>query len=78
MTEKFSGFSIGRASKAEGAHDAFEQLVKLYNDLKDPAYKEKYAAIINDARERVKKARIKENQMRNPSVQPVSLRHCAS
>lgn len=43
------------------ARDAFQMLGDAFNQLKDPSVKEKYAGVIERARERVKNERMKEN-----------------
>jgi len=50
--------------KHDKASEAFQVLVKAYNDTKDPAYNDKYKDIYGPAKDRVKKAREKENQAR--------------
>merc|ERR1712066_1125472 len=50
--------------KLEGASEAFQVLVKAYNDTKDPNYQDKYKDVIGDAKVRVRKAREKENEAR--------------
>jgi len=50
--------------KHEKAAEAFQVLVKAYNDTKDPAYNDKYKDIYGPAKDRVRKEREKENQAR--------------
>eukprot|EP00421_Protoceratium_reticulatum_P046336 CAMPEP_0168452222 /NCGR_PEP_ID=MMETSP0228-20121227/49040_1 /TAXON_ID=133427 /ORGANISM="Protoceratium reticulatum, Strain CCCM 535 (=CCMP 1889)" /LENGTH=288 /DNA_ID=CAMNT_0008466863 /DNA_START=69 /DNA_END=932 /DNA_ORIENTATION=- len=50
--------------KLEKASEAFQILVKAYNDTKDPNYQDKYKGVLSQAKDRVKKAREKENQER--------------
>mmetsp|Transcript_10450 Transcript_10450/g.11682 ORF Transcript_10450/g.11682 Transcript_10450/m.11682 type:complete len:250 (-) Transcript_10450:77-826(-) len=50
--------------KMEKASEAFQVLVKAYNDTKDPNYQDKYKDIIGQAKERVRKQREKDNQER--------------
>uniref|UniRef100_A0A7S4SBZ5 J domain-containing protein n=1 Tax=Alexandrium monilatum TaxID=311494 RepID=A0A7S4SBZ5_9DINO len=47
--------------KLEKASEAFQVLVKAYNDTKDPNYQDKYKDVIGHAKDRVKKKREKEN-----------------
>merc|ERR1711972_784681 len=50
--------------KLDGAAEAFQILVKAYNDTKDPNYKDKYKDVIQQAKQRVRKAHEKENKDR--------------
>lgn len=50
--------------KLEKASEAFQVLVKAYQDTKDPNYNDKFKDIIGPAKERVKKAREQENKAR--------------
>jgi len=50
--------------KLEKAAEAFQIVVKAYNDTKDPNYQDKYADVIVEAKNRVRKAREKENKDR--------------
>lgn len=50
--------------KLEKASEAFQVLVKAYNDTKDPNYQDKYKEVIMQAKERVRKQREKENNER--------------
>merc|ERR1719487_769447 len=50
--------------KHERAQEAFQTLVAAFNQAKDPAFKDKYADVIAEARERVKQRRQKENKKR--------------
>jgi len=50
--------------KNELASEAFQVLVKAYNDTKDPNYSDKFADVIQDAKNRVRKARKAENEQR--------------
>eukprot|EP00418_Pyrodinium_bahamense_P082329 CAMPEP_0179056656 /NCGR_PEP_ID=MMETSP0796-20121207/23925_1 /TAXON_ID=73915 /ORGANISM="Pyrodinium bahamense, Strain pbaha01" /LENGTH=288 /DNA_ID=CAMNT_0020753339 /DNA_START=66 /DNA_END=929 /DNA_ORIENTATION=- len=47
--------------KLEKASEAFQVLVKAYNDTKDPNYQDKYKDVIVQAKDRVRKHREKEN-----------------
>lgn len=50
--------------KLEQASEAFQTLVKAYNDTKDPNYNDKYRGVLSQAKESVKKARKEENKAR--------------
>lgn len=50
--------------KLEKAAEAFQILVKAYNDTKDPSYNDKYKDILPMAKDRVRKAREAENKAR--------------
>jgi len=50
--------------KLEKASEAFQVLVKAYNDTKDPNYQDKYKDVILEAKARVRKQREKENEVR--------------
>lgn len=50
--------------KLEKASEAFQLLAKAYADTKDPNYQDKYKDIVGQAKERVRKAREKENETR--------------
>eukprot|EP00931_Biecheleriopsis_adriatica_P066732 TRINITY_DN41020_c0_g1_i1.p1 TRINITY_DN41020_c0_g1~~TRINITY_DN41020_c0_g1_i1.p1 ORF type:complete len:313 (-),score=93.50 TRINITY_DN41020_c0_g1_i1:195-1064(-) len=50
--------------KHEQAAEAFQIIVKAYNDTKDPNYQDKYADVIIEAKKRVRKAREEENKIR--------------
>merc|ERR1719361_1608905 len=50
--------------KLEKASEAFQVLVKAYNDTKDPNYQDKYKDVLLQAKDRVRKRREKENQVR--------------
>lgn len=50
--------------KLEKASEAFQVLVRAYNDTKDPNYQDKYKDVIAQAKDRVKKHREHENQDR--------------
>mmetsp|Transcript_53068 Transcript_53068/g.106543 ORF Transcript_53068/g.106543 Transcript_53068/m.106543 type:complete len:290 (-) Transcript_53068:275-1144(-) len=50
--------------KLEKASEAFQILVKAYNDTKDPNYQDKYSGVIVQAKQNVRKEREKQNQER--------------
>lgn len=50
--------------KLEKAPEAFQVLAKAYADTKDPSYNDKYQDIYGPAKDRVRKAREKENEAR--------------
>lgn len=50
--------------KLDRASDAFQVLNKAYTDTKDPNYNDKYGNVLQLAKERVRKAREKENAAR--------------
>ncbi|CAJ1393619.1 unnamed protein product [Effrenium voratum] len=50
--------------KLERAAEAFQVIVKAYNDTKDPNYQDKYADVIIEAKKKVRKQREKENEVR--------------
>ncbi|CAL1134292.1 unnamed protein product [Cladocopium goreaui] len=50
--------------KLEKAAEAFQVIVKAYNDTKDPNYQDKYADVIIEAKKRVRKEREKQNESR--------------
>mmetsp|Transcript_98274 Transcript_98274/g.194692 ORF Transcript_98274/g.194692 Transcript_98274/m.194692 type:complete len:291 (+) Transcript_98274:67-939(+) len=47
--------------KLDNASEAFQVLVKAYNDTKDPSYQDKYKDVVIPAKEMVRKRREKEN-----------------
>lgn len=50
--------------KHEQASEAFQILVRAYNDTKDPSYNDKYKDVVGAAKKRVREQREKENQAR--------------
>lgn len=50
--------------KLDSAAEAFQVLVKAYNDTKDPSYKDKYKDIVGEARQRVRTRLERENKKR--------------
>eukprot|EP00747_Dinoflagellata_sp_TGD_P082965 gnl/TRDRNA2_/TRDRNA2_161907_c4_seq1.p1 gnl/TRDRNA2_/TRDRNA2_161907_c4~~gnl/TRDRNA2_/TRDRNA2_161907_c4_seq1.p1 ORF type:complete len:289 (+),score=91.53 gnl/TRDRNA2_/TRDRNA2_161907_c4_seq1:42-869(+) len=50
--------------KIDGANEAFQLLVKVHSDAKDPACKEKFKGVVDIARKRVRAQREKENKVR--------------
>eukprot|EP00746_Dinoflagellata_sp_MGD_P099038 gnl/MRDRNA2_/MRDRNA2_40276_c0_seq1.p1 gnl/MRDRNA2_/MRDRNA2_40276_c0~~gnl/MRDRNA2_/MRDRNA2_40276_c0_seq1.p1 ORF type:complete len:282 (+),score=80.45 gnl/MRDRNA2_/MRDRNA2_40276_c0_seq1:104-949(+) len=67
LTKRYKQLSImihPDKCKHENAAEAFQVLAKAYQDIKDPAYKDKYIDIIDVARKRVKERREKENLQR--------------
>lgn len=50
--------------KLDKATEAFQLLVRAYNDTKDPNYSDKYKDVVQIAKERVRKAREEENKQR--------------
>jgi len=61
MYRKISMMVHPDKNKHEKAHDAFQLVSKAYQDLKDPAYKEKYKDVIDQAKKTVTEEREKEN-----------------
>eukprot|EP00930_Biecheleria_cincta_P072299 TRINITY_DN59712_c0_g1_i1.p1 TRINITY_DN59712_c0_g1~~TRINITY_DN59712_c0_g1_i1.p1 ORF type:complete len:301 (-),score=82.33 TRINITY_DN59712_c0_g1_i1:93-953(-) len=50
--------------KLDRAAEAFQVIVKAYNDTKDPSYQDKYADVIVAAKKNVRRQREEENKMR--------------
>merc|ERR1719356_818514 len=64
MYKKLSVLIHPDKCKLEQASEAFQLLVRAYNDTKDPNYNDKYKDLVGPAKKRVREQREKENKER--------------